>query len=172
MPAIEHKKRTQPSSGDERRHSGRGFSLVELLIVVAIILVIAAIAVPNLLRARQSANESSAINSIRTLTNAEIAYAASYPEVGYTCTLTNLGPSAGLPSSDAAGFIDEVLASGQKSWYVFTPSNCTGDPKVTFFMSATPLNGGGTRKFCSDQTGILRYDPGDGDCTAASMPLQ
>ncbi len=172
MPASKHQYAILPGSGDNRTRLQEGFSLVELLIVVAIILVIVGIAIPNLLRSRQAANEASAISSIRTLTNSEIAYAAAYPEVGYTCDLKEMGPYTDYPSSSAAGYIDEVLAKGQKAWYLFSIENCTGTPRVTFFLKAVPVEGGGVRKFCSDQTALLRFDPGSGDCTAASALLQ
>src|SRR5213595_2172935 len=71
----------------------KGFSLIELLIVVAIILIIAAIAIPNLLRARIAANESSAVSSVRTLNTAEVSYQTSYPAAGYSATLAILGPA-------------------------------------------------------------------------------
>ncbi len=152
--------------------AAQGFSLIELLIVVAVILIIAAIAVPNLMRARRAANESSAVSSVRTITSSEIIYAATYPSVGYTCTLSDLGPYSGSPSSTAAGLIDAVLASGQKAGYTFVLSNCTGTPAVTFTLNADPLPSGGIRKFCADESGVLRYDPGTGTCTATSTPMQ
>jgi type IV pilus assembly protein PilA len=152
-----------------RKHYG--FSLIELLIVVAVILIIAAIAVPNLLRARRAANEASAATSVRTLTSAEVTYAATYPAVGYTCELTHLGPYVGSPTEDAAGLIDDVLAAGSKANYDFSLTNCVGTPAVSFFVSAVP-EPGGVRKFCSDNTGVVRFDPGAGDCTAASSPLK
>ncbi len=149
-----------------------GFSLIELMIVVAIILVIAAIALPNLARSKQAANEASAVNSVRTLTSSEVMYSAVYPNVGYTCLLTDLGPYVGSPSQSAAGFIDAVLASGQKASYKFSLSNCNGSPAVTFFVNADPVGGGGIRKFCSSEPGVVRYDTGSGVCTEASPSLQ
>src|SRR5437016_10589859 len=97
----------------------KGFSLIELLIVVAIILIIAAIAIPNLLRSRIAANEASAVGSIRTLNTAQVTYSSTYPDQGFTCTLTNFQPPSGTASasSTAAGLVDTVLASGVKSGY-------------------------------------------------------
>src|SRR5579863_1509380 len=96
--------------------SSKGFSLIELLIVVAIILIIAAIAIPNLLRSRIAANQASAVGSLRTLNTAEITYSSTY-NVGFTYSLGYLAPPAGNanPTSTAAGLIDSVLASGSKS---------------------------------------------------------
>ena len=89
----------------------KGFSLIELLIVVAIILIIAAIAIPNLLRSRIAANEASAVGSLRSINTAEVTYASTYPAQGFAAALANLGPpAAGAPvSSLAAGTIDSVL---------------------------------------------------------------
>ena len=92
----------------------KGFSLIELLIVVAIILIIAAIAIPNLLRARMAANESSAVASIRTIHPRQVTYNSTYPTVGFAASLTVLGGVAPCtPSSTTACLIDSVLASGR-----------------------------------------------------------
>src|SRR5208282_5361168 len=107
----------------------KGFSLIELLIVVAIILIIAAIAIPNLLRARIAANESSAVASLRTINTAMISYNSSYPTVGFA---TNLGQLTGtctgsvVPTSTNACLIDSTLAGGTKSGYTFTAAGTSG----------------------------------------------
>src|ERR1700738_3993326 len=96
----------------------KGFSLIELLIVVAIILIIAAIAIPNLLRARMAANESSAVGSIRSLNTAEVMYNSTYPTVGFAASLAALGTSSNAictPASGNACLIDSVLTAGSKS---------------------------------------------------------
>jgi len=141
----------------------RGFSLIELLIVVAIILIIAAIAIPNLLRSRISANEASAVYALRTLNTAEITYNTSYPTVGFACSLAAMGPPSGSTSatSVAAGLIDSNLASGSKSGYSFTVA-CVGSgvPSVNYQSTAAPTSPGvtGQRYFCSDTSGVIKYD--------------
>ncbi|MGA2202812.1 MAG: prepilin-type N-terminal cleavage/methylation domain-containing protein, partial [Terriglobales bacterium] len=107
----------------------KGFSLIELLIVVAIILIIAAIAIPNLLRARIAANESSAVGSIRTINTSQIAYNSAYPTIGFANGLSMLaGTCTGvvLPTSAGACLIDTTLASGTKSGYTFNTSAAVG----------------------------------------------
>src|SRR5438270_13929942 len=100
------------------RSKEKGFSLIELLIVVAIILIIAAIAIPNLLRSKMAANEASAVASLRTINTSSVAYSTTYG--AYPTNLTNLGPASGAPSSTTADLVDSVLASGTKSGYTIT----------------------------------------------------
>lgn len=140
-----------------------GFSLIELLIVVAIILIIAAIAIPSLLTSRMSANEASAVQSMRTIQSAETAYSTTYPDVGFSATLADLGSGGGASctaSSTQACLIDEVLASGTKSGYVIT---WTGDgltPSVSYTLNADPSARGssGRRSFFSNYPGVIRFN--------------
>jgi type IV pilus assembly protein PilA len=155
----------------------KGFSLIELLIVVAIILIIAAIAIPNLLRSRIAANEASAVGSIRTINTAEVTYASTYPDLGFT-VLANLGGTPGGLST-GAGLIDSVLAAGTKSGYTFTMAGTAkaggcgaGTPCADYTVNANPQSAQtGTRYFFSDQSGVIRYDP-VAIATVTSNPLQ
>jgi prepilin-type N-terminal cleavage/methylation domain-containing protein len=137
----------------------KGFSLIELLIVVAIILIIAAIAIPNLLKSKMAANESSAVGSIRTINTGEVTYAAGCPNVGYSATLVEL--NTGAVCAGGTGIIDNVLAGGAKSGYTFTytsVADATG-LKNTYSITAIPgvVGTTGQRGFGSDQTGVVRY---------------
>jgi type IV pilus assembly protein PilA len=152
----------------------KGFSLIELLIVVAIILIIAAIAIPNLLRSRIAANESSAVGSVRTITTAQVTYSSTYG-TGYT-TRAQLGGLAGCTAAPAtACLLDPVLTAGTKSGYVVntnpnTPAaGTTANPSTGFESTATPLSAStGTRAFCSDQSGVIRYNTTGIDITTAA----
>ena len=150
----------------------KGFSLIELLIVVAIILIIAAIAIPNLLRSRIAANEASAVGSIRAINTSQVTYASTYSNVGFG-TLADLGGAGG--SATGAGLIDSVLASGTKSGYVFsvTTGGATGSgPATTYTVNGDPQNSQtGQRHFFSDQSGVIRFN-GSASATATDNPLQ
>jgi type IV pilus assembly protein PilA len=149
-----------------KKHSKkRGFSLIELLIVVAIILIIAAIAIPNLLRSRIAANEASAVGSLRTLNTAEITYNITYPGNGFACSLSVLGPPSGTTSASStnAGLIDSNLSGGVKSGYSFAvlSSNCApaNGINTTYDIGASPVSPGvtGQRYFCTDSSGVIQY---------------
>jgi type IV pilus assembly protein PilA len=146
----------------------KGFSLIELLIVVAIILVIAAVAIPNLLRSRMSANEASAVASMRTIVTAEIVYSSTYT-VGFAANLVSLsdgGTPANcipptVPAAAAACLIDATLASGTKNGYLFTYSTTGGGgTNNTYTVNADPISSGvsGQRHFFTDETDVLRVN--------------
>jgi len=156
----------------------KGFSLIELLIVVAIILVIAAIAIPNLMKSRIAANEASAVGSLRAINNAEVTYNTSYST--YTCTLTALGPGSGggsAASSAAAQILDANLSSGSKSGYTFVPGTCNvSSTGVTngYQWSANPISPGysGSRYFCTDDTFNVSVDPNSAaNCLTIGSPV-
>lgn len=146
----------------------KGFSLIELLIVVAVILIIAAVAIPNLLRSRISANEASAISSMRTIATSEIIYSTTYT-VGFSADLpslsdggssTNCVPPA-APAVASACLIDSALASGTKSGYVFTYGTTGGGgSNTTYTLKADPIAVGssGQRHFYTDETHVLRVN--------------
>ncbi len=157
------------------RKDSRGFSLIELLIVVAIILIIAAIAIPNLLRSRIAANQASCVGSLRTINTAEITYASTY-NAGYSSTLSQLQPPAtgSQPTSLAAGLIDSVLASGAKSGYNFayTAGPVTNNRIDLYGLNGNPITVGttGTNYYFTDQSGVIRQDS-TAAASAASSPL-
>ena len=153
----------------------KGFSLIELLIVVAIILIIAAIAIPNLLRARMAANESAAVGSIRTINTAEVSYLTAYPTTGYAAIAALGGASPCTASSGTACLIDNNLATATaapgKSGYVY---NAVADTTSTYHTTAAPaaVNSTGTKTFCSVEDAVIRFDstggaaPSYGGCQA------
>jgi type IV pilus assembly protein PilA len=153
-----------------------GFTLMELLIVMAIIAILMLIAIPTVGALKKSANELSAKKSIQTIQQVEMQYESTYPANGYACTLAALGgdPSAGAPSPTAAQLIQPDLSSGFKQGYIFTISNCTKvtvnstDRYTGYTVTAVPQTVGksGDRGFCSDQFGTIKVDPAGGsNCT-------
>ena len=161
----------------------KGFSLIELLIVVAIILIIAAIAIPNLLRARIAANESSAASIVRTLNTAEVSYVTAYPSVGYSTSMAQLGSSANpcVPSSAGACLIDDTLATtgstSGKSGYLFTETGAAasggGTGNGTYVVTAKPAAPGssGVNSFCSIEDAVVRKDSTGAAATYGSCPV-
>ncbi len=141
--------------------TSRGFSLIEMLIVVAIILIIMAIAVPSFLQSRIAANESAAAATIRTVNSAQISYNSAYPTIGYASSLNNLGgvcTGSTVPSSASACLIDSALQSGTRSGYVFVLSNVSGTPAGNYNVIAAPTLTGysGNRNFCSYDDAVVR----------------
>jgi len=142
------------------------------------VLIIAAIAIPNLLRARIAANEASAVGSIRTINTAEISYQAAYPTVGFTCELPALGGSgASSPSADHAQLIENALASGQKTGYRFALENCVNtETEHKYQVIAYPVtrNQTGVRTFCSDESAVIKVGEGEtaADCLANGATLE
>ena len=148
----------------------KGFSLIELLIVVAIILIIAAIAIPNLLRAKIAANESSAVQSVRTINTTQVTYQSTYPNVGYAATLPALGPNGPTcttPTSANACLIDWSLSqatspASAKSWYYFGIGVvATNGVNLGYTVGAAPagFNQTGVRGFCSNEDAVIRATP-------------
>jgi hypothetical protein len=175
------------SRSEIRRSNGRlkglGMSTAGLVMgygvvsFIPFILIIAAIAIPNLLRARMAANEASSVGLVRTINNAEISYRAAYPTVGFTCDLASLGGnSCAPPSSTSACLIDNVLASGEKSGYRFSLQNCVNtDTEHNYQVVAYPItrHTTGSRTFCSDESGVIKSGEGESaeECLANGTAL-
>jgi type IV pilus assembly protein PilA len=160
---------------NRHRKDQKGFSLIELLIVVTIILIIAAIAIPNLMKNKIQANETSAVESLRALTSAAILYSNTYG--GFPHELSDLGPapSGTAPTSASADLIDSVLGSGVKSGYKFTYAVTTTDPSgnvLSYSITATPVVAGtsGQRSFYTDQSGTIRNTL-SGTADSSSTPI-
>jgi type IV pilus assembly protein PilA len=186
------KVRTTRRKFSAARNSQRGFSLIELLIVVAIILIIAAISIPNLLRSKMAANEASAVGSVRTINVAAVEFQSIYGS-GYPTSLRQLGGAGGATSCNNAQLIDSVLSTGVKSGYNLTvipgtqpvpassvPQGCTPGFSDGYVVTANPVTVGSTgqRAFCSDASGVIRANPtgtavySSPNCDQSQSPLQ
>jgi len=156
---LAQKRKASPRTS---RRASSGFSLIELLIVVAVILVIAAIAIPNFIRSKMRANEASAVANIRNITTGEVVYSTTYG-VGYSSDLAKLGGSTVIVDQNNAGLIDSVLSSGVKSGYSFTydvvSTDASGNVQA-YSVNADPLIPGqsGDRHFYSDQSATIRQN--------------
>jgi type II secretory pathway pseudopilin PulG len=146
--------------------------------VIPFILIIAAIAIPNLLRARIAANESSAVSAVRSLNSAESSYQNEYPNIGFTCSLETLGGSStSTPSADHAQIIDDRLGAGEKNGYRFELRNCVNSEadgsKYQVVAYPKVRNQTGMRAFCSDESGVIKVDPSGSadDCLNSGAPL-
>ncbi len=153
-----------------------GFTLMELLIVIAIILILMLVAIPTAGTIRKHANELSAQKSLQTIQQAQLMYESNYPNTGYACSLPALAgdPSAGAPGPAAAQVINGELATGIKAGYIFAITNCTKvtvnntDRVTSYVVTAVPATVGktGDRGFCLDSGGAMKTDPAGGtSCT-------
>jgi type IV pilus assembly protein PilA len=167
--------RNRPTSPKYRQG---GFTLMELLIVMSIMIILMLIAIPNFISMKAQADETSAIQSLRAIYQAQIQYQTNYPANGFACALPTLGgaSSSGPPSATAAQVLQGDLATGQKSGYSFNIVNCTKvtvnnqDMYTSYEATAVPQSIGksGHRGFCIDPAGEIKADPAGGtNCTQA-----
>jgi type IV pilus assembly protein PilA len=166
-----------PEAEGRFRHCESGFTLMELLIVMAVILILMLVAIPSLLNMTIQAHETSALASLHAIQDAEVQYSSTYPANGYACSLTNLGGAtgSGAPSPQQAQLLQGTLAAGLKDGYIFSITNCTKatgannqDIFTSYEVTAVPQTVGktGHRGFCMGMSGEIKTDPGGGtNCT-------
>lgn len=143
----------------------RGFSIIELLIVVAILMVLAAIAIPSMIRAKIAANEAAAVANIRTITSAQISYKIFYPNVGYAAKIADLGPSGnGLPSPTAACLLNQTLGAAPFQANGYTYSSLGDDSHFEVYANPSTPGQTGIRSFCTDTPGVIYYSPTANTC--------
>ncbi|RXH56741.1 prepilin-type N-terminal cleavage/methylation domain-containing protein [Granulicella sibirica] len=153
-----------------------GFTLIELLIVMSVMLILMTLGIPQLLKLRKTANETSAMQSVRTIGQAELSYSSTYPSNGFACSLAALGGAqgSGAPTPQSAQILPSDLAAGQKAGYTYAITNCTKvtvnnqDMFTSFQVTAVPNSVGrtGDRGFCSDENNVIKFDPQGGtNCT-------
>ena len=153
---------TKQSANRSATRGRKGFSLIELLIVVAVILTIAAIAIPSFIRSRMRANEGGAVANLRDVTTAEVVYSTTYG-IGFSSNLKKLGGNLVLADANSAGLIDDILASGTRTGYIFTYTVLSTDSNgnvLDYGVNVDPVNPGvtGERHFYSDQTAVIRQN--------------
>jgi type IV pilus assembly protein PilA len=177
MKTLPHTSHLEPRTSNPES----GFTLIELLIVMSIMLVLMMLAIPQMLKMKKTANETSAVQTMRTIGSAEASYNSAFPSAGFGCPLSTLGgdPKSGAPSAAGAQLIDPSLAvAGQKSGYTFT---VTCGSKVTInnqdMYTSYELNGvpqtvgkTGDNGYCSDENNIIKKDPAGG--TNCTVPIQ
>lgn len=178
---AEHWLRTEQNQEKTiREKKEEGFTLIELLIVMSVMLILMTLAVPQMLKLTKQAHETSAIQSVRTIVQAQLQYNSMYPGNGFSCSLPQLGgdPKSGAPSAQAAQLIDVGLATGNKAGYTFTITNCNKvtvnnqDMYTSYQVTAVPNSVGksGDRGFCSDENNRITFDPTGG--TNCTQPIQ
>ena len=158
-----------------------GFTLIELLIVMSIMLILMALTVPQMLKLKKTANQTSATQTMRTIGQAEVSYNSAYPGSGFACSLAALGgdPKSGPPTAQASQLLDPTFAAtAQKSGYTFSITNCTKvtvnnqDMYTSYEIIGAPQAVGktGDNGYCSDENNIVRVDPTGG--TNCTQPIQ
>lgn len=177
MTALE---RFQATRTQTKQPGEQGFTLIELLIVMSVMLILMTLAIPQVLKLNKTAHETSAVQSVRAIGEAEMQYNSSYPANGFACSLAELGgdPKSGAPTPQSSQLIASDLASGQKAGYSFAITNCqkvtvnNQDMYTSYEITAVPNKVGktGDRGYCSDENNTIRFDPTGG--TNCTQPLQ